>query len=44
MKVSVITVCFNSQLTIRDTIVSVLEQDHKEIEYIVVDGNRLMIH
>lgn len=37
-KVSIITVCFNSEKTIRDTIESVLSQDHPNIEYIVVDG------
>lgn len=36
--VSVITVCFNSAATIRDTIESVLGQDYPDIEYIVVDG------
>ena len=38
MKVSVITVCFNSEATIEATIRSVLEQDYNDIEYIVVDG------
>ena len=38
MKVSIITVCFNIAETIEDTIKSVLSQDHKDIEYIVVDG------
>ena len=38
MKVSIITVCFNSAATIEDTIRSVLSQDYKDIEYIVVDG------
>ena len=37
-KITIITVCFNSQETIRDTIQSVLSQDYPEIEYIVVDG------
>ena len=38
MKVSIITVSFNSAKTIADTIESVLSQDYPEIEYIVVDG------
>jgi glycosyltransferase involved in cell wall biosynthesis len=38
IRVSIITVSFNSAETIRDTIDSVLAQDHKELEYIVVDG------
>ena len=38
MIVSIITVCFNSADTIEDTIKSVLSQDYKDIEYIVVDG------
>jgi glycosyltransferase len=38
MKTSIITVCFNSVATIEDTIKSVLTQDYKDIEHIVVDG------
>lgn len=38
MRVSIITVCFNSAATLRDTIESVLAQSGAEIEYIVVDG------
>jgi glycosyltransferase involved in cell wall biosynthesis len=38
MKVSIITVCLNSAETIEDTIRSVVIQDHKDIEHIVVDG------
>jgi glycosyltransferase involved in cell wall biosynthesis len=36
--VSIITVCFNSCATIRQTIESVLSQDYTAIEYIIVDG------
>lgn len=39
MKISIITVAFNSATTIRDTLESVLNQDHDDVEYIVVDGN-----
>jgi glycosyltransferase len=38
MKFSLVTVSFNSEATIRDTIESVLSQSHPDIEYIVVDG------
>lgn len=38
MKISVITVSFNSEETIKDTIRSVYKQDYHDIEYIAVDG------
>jgi len=38
LKLSIITVCYNSASTIRDTIESVLSQSYADIEYIVVDG------
>jgi glycosyltransferase involved in cell wall biosynthesis len=38
MKVSIITVARNSASTIADTIDSVINQSHEQIEYIVVDG------
>jgi len=39
MKISIITVCYNSVSTIRDTFESVLKQIYYDIDYIVVDGN-----
>ncbi|WP_330110916.1 glycosyltransferase family 2 protein [Methylophaga thalassica] len=38
MKISIITVCFNSVKTINDTIQSVALQDYPNIEHIIVDG------
>lgn len=40
MKISIITVCFNSAKTVADTLASIRDQHHEEfeIEHIVVDG------
>lgn len=38
VKVSIITVCFNSENTIEKTIQSLLNQTYEDIEYIIVDG------
>lgn len=38
MKFSIITVCYNSEKTIRDTIESLFFQSYSDIEFILVDG------
>ena len=38
-KLSIITVVKNSKINIEKTIKSVLEQDYKNLEYIIIDGN-----
>ena len=38
MKISIITVCWNSEKFISDAMQSVLDQDYTDIEYIIVDG------
>ena len=38
MKVSLVTVTFNSDQTLRDTIQSVFNQIYSDIEYIIIDG------
>ena len=38
MKVSIVTVTYNSAATLCDTLKSVLQQDYGDIEYIVIDG------
>lgn len=39
MRVSIVTVCFNSARTIDNTIRSVLDQTYDDIEFIIIDGN-----
>jgi glycosyltransferase involved in cell wall biosynthesis len=39
MKISIITVCYNSSATLEKTILSVSSQTYANIEYIIIDGN-----
>ena len=38
MRVSIVTVCFNSEKTIADTLRSVSEQTYWDIEHVIIDG------
>ena len=38
MKISVITICYNSALQIEKAMASVLNQSHPDLEYVIVDG------
>lgn len=38
IRISIITVCYNAEDSLRDTIQSVLEQTFEEYEYLIIDG------
>lgn len=39
IKITIITVCFNAEQTLRETIQSVLGQTFQDYEYLIIDGN-----
>lgn len=39
MKISIITVCYNSDATLEKTILSVAGQSYTNVEYLIIDGN-----
>lgn len=39
MKISIITVCYNAETTLEETIISVMSQSYNNIEYIIIDGD-----
>ena len=39
MKLSIITITYNSEKTLKDTINSVLKQSYQNIEYLIIDGS-----
>lgn len=41
MKISIITATFNSEKTLQDTLDSVLRQDYRNIEHIIIDGGSM---
>jgi glycosyltransferase len=38
MKISIVTATYNSAATVKDTLASIQQQDHPDIEHIIIDG------
>lgn len=38
IKISIVTICFNSAKTIEETIKSVLAQGYDNLDYVIIDG------
>lgn len=38
MKISIITVCYNAAATLETTLLSVLNQTYRDVEYLIIDG------
>ena len=38
MKISLVTITYNSEKNIEETILSIIQQDYDDIEYIIIDG------
>ena len=40
-RISIITITFNSESTLEETIRSVVSQDYQEMEYLIIDGGSI---
>ncbi|MBQ5563153.1 MAG: glycosyltransferase, partial [Clostridia bacterium] len=38
VKISLVTITYNSEKNIEETILSIIQQDYDDIEYIIIDG------